>query len=354
MNTDALESATADDSNPYTASARIAAAMASLDGEGSAEAEPAAGQTAPAATLGGAPAEGGEGQATTGEPVGAEGQAEAQEPDPFDPAELRRLANERARERETGKPPEAAPAAPAPGVDMERLAELLNRPTTEREAIEQLKRTGDVAGLAQLLGEDPGTLTEKIIQQGVEPGSVRVQSELEATKRELAELKAMLTGEDPAVVTREALDKQLAASQSEYRLQAYQEQLAASYDKVGADAERYPLQANLAQDLRMKYALEADALLIKARGPEARFGITAEDIAEVTERELRKLAQSLGGASTHAAGSQSAAGRSSATHTNTRGVGTLSNANASETVGAPANPYDMAARRKAALEALDE
>jgi|GEM_PF-5392026 hypothetical protein len=340
MTTEAIESATADDSNPYAASARIAAAMASLDGDE--ETEAATGQAATASTLGGDTA--------------TAGQDAQEEADPFDPAELRRLANERAQERQaaTGdKQEQVQAAAPPPGVDYDRLAEAINRPTTEREAIEHLKRSGDITALAKVLGEDPGTLTEKILQQGVEPGSVRMQAELEATKRELAELKAAIMGDKREVVTREEMEAQIEQVYLEQRQKAYSAQLTDSYRKVGSDAARYPLQANLAEDLRMKYALEAEALLVKARGPDA-FGITAEDIAEVTERELRRLAQTLGGASTHAAGTQSAAGRSSATHANTRGVGTLSNANASETVGAPANPYDMAARRKAALEALDE
>ncbi len=348
---------TDDAPNPYSAAARTAAAIASLEpGQ-----DPGSAATTPQAEPEPTPALGASETVEAGKPAPEAQQQQQAEADPFDPAELRRIANERAEQRQQAEPTKEAPPPTTPAVDMEKLVAAMSRPGLEREAVEHLKRTGDVGKLAELVGTDPGTLTERIIAQGVEPGSVQMQSELQAANERIAKLEAMISGEDRALLTKDELGERLEAQAAQQRQSAYQEQLAASYKRVSVDTERFPLQAalaNLAPEKQMEYALRADALLWEARKAQGqdRYSITAEEIAEVTERELRsiaQIAQTLGGASTHAAGEKSAAGTSAA-HASTRGVGTLSNASASETVGAPADPYDMHARRQRAMNALSE
>ena len=330
----------ADPPHESSPAARVAAALASVD----TPAEPAPpapeGQPeTPPATLG-------------GEQVTPPPETPAAEVDPYDPAELRRIAAERAQARQPAEPtPE--PTQAAPQFDMKALADAVAQPGRERAAVEHLAKTGDLSKLSELTGLDAGTLTEEIMGHGLEPGSVRIQAELESTKAELAELRRLVSGEDTPLVTREALDATLDERVQAQRLQDYQGRLTADYERVAVDAERFPLQAKLAkldQDSQMRYALEADRILV-ASGRD-RFSITATDIAEVTERELRKIAQAFGGTGSHQAGQNTAAG--TATHASTTGVGTLSNTNASETVAAPADVYDLRARKKRAMAALDE
>lgn len=334
-----IEAETPHESSP---AARVAAALASV---GTAETAPA--EQAP------------EGQPETPTPATGEQVATpsapstpAAEVDPYDPAELRRIAAERAQAQQKPEPkPEPAQSA-APAFDMKALADAVAQPGREREAVEHLAKTGDLSKLSELTGLDAGTLTEKIMGHGLEPGSVKLEAELASTRAELAELKRMITGEDAPLVTRETLDERLTKHTQEQRLQEYQGRLTADYEAVSTNAERFPLQAQLAkvdQDSLMKYAHAADTLLRKSR---EHFSVTADDIAEVTERELRKIAQAFGGTGSQKAGQSTAAG--TATHANTTGVGTLSNTNASETVAAPADIYDMQARKKRAMAALGE
>jgi len=335
-----IEADTPHESSP---AARVAAALASVD---TAEAAPA--EQAPEGQPETPAAATGEQVATPETPA-----TPAAEVDPYDPAELRRIAAERAQaqQKPEPKPEPAQPAAPA--FDMKALADAVAQPGREREAVEHLAKTGDLSKLSELTGLDAGTLTEKIMGHGLEPGSVKLEAELANTRAELAELKRMITGEDASVVTRDGLDSTLAQRAEEQRLQSYQGQLTADYERTSADAERFPLQAKLGkldQDAQMRYALEADRILV-ASGRD-RFSITATDIAEVTERELRKLAQTFGGPGAQQAGKNTAAG--TATDTSITGARTLSNTNASETVAAPADIYDMQARKKRAMAALDE
>jgi len=114
--------------------------------------------------------------------------------------------------------------------------------------------------------------------------------------------------------------------------------------------------ASLPDDQRLHHALRAENLLLEARGD--RYSVTADDIAQVVERELRTLAQTLAGqtqtqSTSHSRAGDQVAAAGQATSDNSR-VQTLSNSRASETVTGQADPYDLAARRRRALAALSE
>ena len=320
----------------YSPAARMAAAMAAFD-----EPEPAPTPEAAAESPSEQPP-------TESAPAATPDPSKVSAPDPFDPAELRRIAQERAAARaaSAAKTPQA-PAQPA--MDLSPLVDAMSRPASEKAALEHLKATGDVSKLAEVLGTDAGTLTERILREGLHPGTVSVQTELEAANAKIAALEARLTGDDRQVLTREDLDSQMA----DWRHQQYQADLNNQFVALSKDKERFPLQAAISDEIRSTLALKADDLLLQARGD--RYSITADDIAQVVERDLQSLAQALAGqpttdASTTRAGASTAAAGQAPSDSNR--VQTLSNSRASESVTAQSDPYDMLARRKRALAAL--
>ncbi len=279
----------------------------------------------------------GKGEEESGEAAAPDGPA----PSPF--SELRLLARKKQEELATPDKPEPTPAEPG----VAKLLETFAEERRERAAIEELARTGSLAGIAKIAGVDPGRLFELAAKQGMQPGSVSAEQELADLRAKVAQLEegTKKTLEEHRQEEEQRRDDERARRDGQELLR-----LTTPPEGEGAAPGAYPLMGRLAHDMRMKYANEAWALLHEQHGRVP----TPKETAELAEKQLAHLAHQLRGAGEQTStGPNSAVASDQARRGSTQRRGTIDNRTASEVSAIPPDHLDDETRVLRAIKAAE-
>ena len=296
-------------------------------------------------TIEAAEADGGniEGNAGDGEGEGAGQQAEPA----LNLAKLQALAEERRARRPEPKQ-EQAEEKPAERGLVEALTEAMRgtKATEDRwaEAVKAYK-SGDMIALSRAFdgeGADAAAAFEKLASGSLDPDGTRTRDALAKLQAEVAELRAERGKLPENVLTSEKLEEM---RQKEAMAKATAESEAAFTELVSGESESHPFLSAVDKNVALRYAWQANDLLLDHAKSNKDFTFTLADVSRVAEEiassELRGLiARNEGAASESKGGRDTEKAASAATAGETKARGGIDNRAASTTAATMPDPDD--------------
>lgn len=281
--------------------------------------------------------EGADGEAGAEEGEAAEG--EEGQGSTFDLAKLQAIAEKRRAGRSTQQAAEPQEQATAQPLTAEALAKAMREGDSFREQIRQAVADGDLEKLAQLTADDPtkadpASIYERMTKRALDPTGTAAADKIAKLEAKIAELEKRDLPE--GVLTEQKLAEREAA-----KARAESE---AKFTSMIADAEKHPFLANIDEGLALKYAYDAQDLLVQMHEDTGQ-AFSLEDVARIAEdiasSKLQGLrAQNQGAAAGSKGGSEATKAASAATAGKRQAGGGIDNRAASTTAATMPDPDD--------------